>query len=256
LHHADDARRARALERSVGKVVWGLIAVLAALAVAAVFVMTQGDRWVADAVETYGSAATKTAVGVRGVQLALTDGKATLDRLTIANPDGYATNYAVRIDAATVTLDLASLSTDVPVITEILLTGAHINAEQRGNATNLTELQRLISSPDDGAQDTTDGRIVIERFRLPAARVTVTSELIGEPELLTLEDVVVSGVGRGSGGATYSAAAEAILSPILAAARTAVQARLGQAAGEAVREELREELEDEAGGRLRDLLDR
>ncbi len=245
----------------MGKVVWGLIAVLVALASAAVvFVMTQGDRWVADAVETYGSAATKTEVGVGGVQLSLTDGKATLTRLTIANPDGYETDYAVRIDAADVTLDLASLSADVPVITQILLTGAHINAEQRGDGTNLTDIQRLMSSPEEGAQDATDGRIIIERFRLPAARVTVTSELLGEPEELTLEDVVVSGVGRGSGGATYSAAAEAVLSPILTAARSAVQARLGQAAGEAVREELREELdeklEDEAGGRLRDLLDR
>lgn len=244
----------------IKKVILGaVVLIVLVVGVAVTLVVSQADRLVADAVQTYGSAATKTDVSVSGVDLALTEGTGTLSGLTIGNPEGYETDYAVRIDETELTLDLASLSSDVPVVSEMLLTGAHINAEQIGDATNLTDIQELMSSSDGSAQSTSEGRIVIDRFRLANARVTLTSELLNEPEELMLEDVVVNGVGRG-GGATYSEAAEAILTPILGAARTAVQARLRSAAGEAVRDEVREELdeklEEEAGGRLRDLLDR
>ena len=239
------------------KVIWGsLIALFVIVGVAVVLVITQADRVVADAVETYGSAAVGTDVGVSGVDLALADGKGTLDQLTIGNPEGYSTDYAVRIDDTELTLDLASLSGEVPVVTAMLLTGAHINAEQRGDATNLTDIQELMGSSDGSAQDTTEGRIIIDRFRLANARVTLTSDLLSAPEELTLEDVVVERIGRTAGGATYSEAAEQILSPILAAARAAVQARLRSAAADAAREEVQEKLEEEAGDRLRDLLDR
>ena len=245
----------------VKKIIWGSIALIVlVVGIAVTLVVTQADRFVADAVETYGSAATKTDVRVSGVDLALTAGTGTLDGLTIGNPDGYSTDYAVRIDDTRLTLDLASLSSDVPVVTQMLLTGAHINAEQRGDATNLTDIQRLMGSSEGSAngsaQSTREGRIVIDSFRLEDARVTLTSELLSAPEELVLDDVVVAGVGGAAGGATYSEAAEAILTPILAAARSAAQARLRSAAAEAAREEIEEELEEEAGGRLRELLDR
>ena len=63
---------------------------------------------------------------------------------------------------------------------------------------------------------------------------------------------VVDGIGRGSGGATYAQAAEAILGPILTAARSAPEERLRNAAADAAREAI----EEEASEKLRDLLDR
>jgi hypothetical protein len=235
------------------KIIWGTIGgLVAVVAIAVALLGTQVDRVVADALETYGSAATHTAVDAAGVAIALTQGKGTVDRLTIGNPDGYSTDYAVRIADTELTLDLASLSGSVPVVTELLLTGAHVNAEQRGDATNLTDIQELMSSADGSPQGTTEGRIVIERFRLTNATVTLTSELLSKPEELALGDVIVEGIGRGTGGATYSDAAAAVLAPIMAAAKAAVQARLRSAAADAARDEL----EEEAGEKLRELLDR
>jgi hypothetical protein len=196
----------------------------------------------------------------------LTTGRGTLSRLEIGNPDGFETDYALRIEDINLAVDVGSVASDVPVLTEVVLDEAHLNAEQRGEATNLTEIQSYMSRssgeppPDAEAEE---GRIIIDRFRLTNARVTLTSEYLSEPEELPLEDVVVNGIGRSSGGATYAEATEAILSPILASARTAVQARLRSAAGEAAREELQEELqeevdevEQEAGEKLKELLDR
>ena len=208
---------------------------------------------VGDAVETYGSAAIGTDVTLSSVDIALTEGSGKLRGLTIANPQGFSTDYALRLDDVDLVLVLASLSSDVPVVDEVLVDEAHLNVEQRGDTANLAEIQRLMSQADEAqpADGQPPRRIIIDRFRLTNARVTLTSDALSEPETLELADVVVSGIGRASGGATYGEATEAVLTPILGAARSAAEARLRDAAAGAVREEL----EEEARERLRDALE-
>lgn len=235
-----------------------VVAVLAAVAIAAAVVWRYGvrrlDGVVAATVERYGSAATGTDVSVGGVDLELTAGRADLAGLTIANPKGYETDYAVRIGHASVELDIGSLAGDVPVIEELELDGALINVEQHDTASNLTDIQKYVTG-SSGESPREPGRIVIERFRLNNARVLVTSQLLNEPEELPLRDVVVEGIGSATGGATYAQAAEAMLAPVLAAARAAAADRLRTAAGAAAADAARDELEDEAA-ELRDKADR
>jgi hypothetical protein len=240
----------------MGKKIAVVIAVVvAAAAGVAVFVVTQLDRMVADAVETYGQAATGTDVTVGGVNVSLTDSRGQIRSLTIGNPEGFTTDNALSIDSIELDVDLGSLTGDVPVITEVIVEGAALNAEQRGETTNLTEIQRYMnetSGEPESAEPADEGRIIIDRFRLTGGRVTLTSELLNEPETLDLDEVVVEGIGRASGGATYAEATEAVLGPILAAARSAVQGRLRDTATDAARDEI----EEEARERLQNLLDR
>jgi hypothetical protein len=250
-----------------GVVIAVLIAVALATAVALRYGARRLDGIVAQTVESYGRAVTGTAVRVSGVDLALAAGRAELSDITIANPDGYETDYAVRVDRANVALDIGSITGDVPVVEELTLDGALIHAEQRETATNLTDIQRHATaapaepSPTESAAE--PGRIVIERFRLTNARVQVTSDHLSKPEELVLRDVVVEGIGRGSGGVTYAEAAEAMLSPVLAAARQAAGERLRTAAADAAEAAAREEAREEADEvredikeRLDELLDR
>ena len=227
-----------------------VIGVLAAVAIAAAVALKYGarrlDGAVASTVERYGSAVTGTDVSVDGVDLALTAGRAELAGITVGNPRGYETDYAVHVGRASVELDVGSLAGDVPVIEEIVLDGALVNAEQREAASNLTDIQRHASASSGEAPAGEPARIVVERFRLNDARVLLTSEYLNEPEELPLADVVVEGIGSATGGATYSDAAAAMLTPVLAAARTAVAARLREVAGEAVSQAAREELESES----------
>lgn len=226
-----------------------LIAVLAAAAIAAAVALRYGvrrlDGVVASTVERHGTAVTGTDVNVDGVDLALTAGRAELAGLTVENPPGYETGYAVHIGRASVELDVGSLAGDVPVVEALVLDGALINAEQREAGSNLTDIQRHVTSSSSGEPAGEPGRIVVERFVLENARVLLTSEYLSEPEELPLPDVVVERIGA-SGGATYSEAAEAMLTPVLAAARSAAAARLREVAGEAVSDAAREELDDES----------
>jgi hypothetical protein len=226
------------------------IAILAVVAAAVVAALLYGagrvDGVVASTVERYGSAVTGTDVNVDGVDLALTSGRAALTGVTVENPSGYETDYAVRVGTATVEVDVGSLASDVPVIKELVLDGALINAEQRDLASNLTDIQKHATSGSGDESAGEPGRIVIERFRLRNARLLVTSDRLSAPEDLPLDDVVVGRIGSATGGATYSEAAEAMLMPVLAAARTAATERLRVAAADAVTEAARDELDDEA----------
>jgi hypothetical protein len=225
-----------------------VILVLAAVAVATAVALRYGarrlDGAVAATVERYGSAVTGTDVSVDGIDLALTAGRAELAGLTVDNPRGYESDYAVRVDKASVELDLASLTGDVPVIEELVVTGAIVNAEQREAASNLTDIQRHATS-SSGSSQGEPGRIVIRRFRVEDARVLLTSEYLSKPEELPLRDVVVEGIGSAGGGATYSEAAEAMLLPVIAAARSAAAERLRTVAANAAAEAAREELGDD-----------
>jgi hypothetical protein len=217
-----------------------------AVAVALRFGAGRLDALVASTVERYGSALTGTDVDVDGVALTLTAGRADLHGLTVGNPRGYETDYAVRVGSAIVELDVGSLAGDVPVVTELVVDGLLVNAEQREAASNLTDIQRNATASSGDVPSGEPGRIVVERFRVRNARVLVTSELLSRPEELPLDDVVVENIGSVGNGATYSEAAEAMLMPIIAAARSAAAERLRSAAGEAVSEAAREELDEES----------
>jgi hypothetical protein len=248
-----------------GILIGALIVVAIATAIALRYGAQRIDGVVADTVERYGRAVTGTDVDVDGVDVALSSGSAALAGLTIANPPGYETDYAVRIDRADVDLDVSSLAGDVPVVAELTLDGALINAEQRAAATNLTDIQHhATAAPAEPAEaPSEEGRIVIDRFRLTNARVLVSSEYLAEPEELMLRDVVVNGIGSGTKGATYSEAAEAMLAPVLAAARDAARERLRTAAADAAASSARDKVQEEAdeareeiNERLDELLDR
>lgn len=236
-----------------------------ALAIVAAVVLRYGggrlDGTVADLIERHAGAVTGTAVDVTGVDISLPSGRVAVAGLTIDNPSGYDTDYAVRIERADVALDVGSLAGAVPVVRELTLDGALIHAEQRDAATNLTDIQRHATAAPavPAGAETEPGRIVVERFRLTNARVRVASEYLTDAEELTLRDVVVEGIGSAQGGVTYSEAAEAMLSPVLAAARDAASERLRTAAAAAAREEVQEEADEvreEINERLDELLDR
>jgi len=237
------------------RILLGLIAVVVlAAAGVAWLVLTKGNEFVASAIEKYGGAATGTSVHVGQVELALTQGRGDIKGLTIGNPADYSTEYFLKIDDIKLAIDLGSLGSRVPVVKEALVDAAHLNAEQHGQTTNLTDIEKRITGPSSmskaGAQEPAkdQGRIIIDHFRLTHGRVTLTSDLLKHPEELELADVSIDGIGRASGGVTYEQAAEAVLDPILRATRNAVEARLRKAAEDAAR--------DKAGSALRDRLEK
>src|SRR5262245_52319192 len=127
------------------KIVLAAIVIVVLVAVAGVlFLSTQVDDIVARTVVDYARATTGTAARLGSADVVLSAGRATLKDLTIDNPDGYETSYFLRIDDVETTLELGSLRTNVPIVKEVLVNGAHLNAEQRGDSINLADIQRFM----------------------------------------------------------------------------------------------------------------
>ena len=120
----------------------GVAAALAAAIAAVVLIVGRLDRYVAHTIEDYGTATTGTLVSVGGVDITLRKGRGKIDRLTIANPQGFDTEYALRLNDVRLAVALSSIRSKVPVVSEAVVDGAHLNIEQHGEGTNLTQIQR------------------------------------------------------------------------------------------------------------------
>lgn len=87
-----------------------MIVLLLSLVGGAYYVISNLDRLVADAIEYYGTQATGTAVKVGGVDVSLSEGRATIEGLTVANPEGFQYEYAFSLGAIAVDIDAGSLT--------------------------------------------------------------------------------------------------------------------------------------------------
>lgn len=222
-----------------------VLAIAVVLVAAVALILSRADSYIVAAVERYGEAATGTPVTLSDADISLTEGRGTLSGLAVGNTEGYDAPHALEVDTIDVRLDLASLSGSVLVVQDVLVDGARLYAEQRGQRSNLTELldrmQTSAKEPeaDDGGGG---GRIIIDRFRLTGGRIQLAADGLDSPQTLELEPVTVQNIGRSAGGVGYSDAADSILGAIIGAARQAVRDGLQNAAGEAVRRKLEQQL--------------
>ena len=90
------------------------------------YVLSGLDGMVKDAIETYGSQATGTAVRVESVQIVLKDGSGAIRGLTIGNPQGFAAPQAFSLGEIAIQIDLKSLSEEVTVIEQITVQAPEI----------------------------------------------------------------------------------------------------------------------------------
>jgi hypothetical protein len=235
------------------KTLTGVVVAVAVLVAAAAYVATRLRPAIAATIEQYGERATGTQVDIGSVAISLGDSRGTVSDLVVGNPPGYETEYALRIGAIDVVIDVPSLARDPIVLRDVTLTDATLNAEQHGLSSNLTEiLDHVNGGASSGEPEPTADagrKLVIDRFRLARGHIAVTSEALAKPESIDLGEVVVNDIGKAEGGVTFSEATERLLSPVLAAARDAVRERLGDAAAGAAKRKL----EDAARKRLEEL---
>lgn len=120
------------------KTVFAIVIILVvALAGAIYYVFSNLDAIVKAAIESYGSDAVKTSVRVEDVAIRLTEGAATINGLTIANPDGFATPLAFSLGEITVDINLEKTGQDLVAIDTVNIIAPEvfyeINAEREGS---------------------------------------------------------------------------------------------------------------------------
>ena len=127
------------------------LAAVAVLLVAIALLWTCSiDRWLAGAIEEYGSEALGTKVSVDAVRLETAEGRGTIRGLRVAQPEGFGSGDAIAVDEILLDLDAASLvSGEVIVIEHVRVVAPRVSYVVRKDRTsNLTALQANLERAD------------------------------------------------------------------------------------------------------------
>jgi uncharacterized protein involved in outer membrane biogenesis len=250
--------------KKIGKVLIALGVVGVLLAAAVFYLLSNLDRFVAGAIEKYGSSATGTPVKVSSVRIQLKEAKGSISDLSVGNPGGFSTPKALSLGKIAIALDTGSITKDPVVIDKIMVSAPRITYEinKSGNA-NINEIKKNVEAfirktagavekkgPAGKGAGEEGKRILIRSLVVEGGEVAVqVAALSGKPLSASLPRMELKNIG-GKGGSTPSEIAGQVLKPLLnqvalAASRAGVEQYLGKNAEEAVKaleEKAREKL--------------
>ncbi len=215
-----------------GKVFIGLLsAIIVAIVIGAVLLLSNLDAVVKGIIETAGSEATGTTVTVDTVDISLQEGSAAIGGLRISNPAGYGAGQALEIGLAAISLNLEQTASELVVIESILIDGARLSYEQQGSTSNLQAILNNLDSASSGHTSSSAGqdesasgaRIIIDDFRFLNAQASFVIPGLGQQKIVKIPDIEISGIGRKSAGVAAAEAARQILEPVI---REAMQAAI------------------------------
>ena len=181
--------------------------------------------------------------------------------LEIRNPEGFDSDYIFQLEQVEVSLNAASLLSDVIEIESIIITQPEITYETRITTDNVRALLENIggSGGETATADSEAGKeLFIRDFRTPGPQVNLVAAVASAP--ISLPDIELTDIGTEDNAATVAQVLEVVLSalrrmileaelPGLDMLREGLENRLQDGIEEA------EEVVEDLGNRLRGILD-
>jgi hypothetical protein len=182
-----------------------VLLVLAAIIGAAVFWLSGNiDGLIKTAVGDYGSAMTQAKVSVDAVKIAPADGKGTISNLSIGNPAGFKTAYAIKVGQIDVDIDIASVAKDVILIRRIAINAPDVIYEKGDAMTNFDAIQKNIASylgPTDSKKE--GKKLIVEELTIRDAKAQASAAFMnGKTVSVPLPDITLKNLGKAKGGIT------------------------------------------------------
>lgn len=205
-------------------------AVVAVVIGAAVFLFSSLDGIVKTIIEDVGTKVAGVKVSVGGVKISLSDGKATITGLSVANPPGFSSDPAFRLGEVSVMLDTGSLSKNPIVVKDVLVGAPAVSYEIASGGSNLDVIQKNIKAftakqgggKDAAKEEPAKGeakKVVIDRLAITGGQVKLAAGGIpGANTTAKLGDIVLTGIGKDSGGASAAQVAQKLLDSLVAGA--------------------------------------
>lgn len=247
------------------KILTGIGILVVVIAVAFFFVWKNLDSIVKTAIETYGSEATQTAVHVRSVKLDLKDGRATITGLSVANPKGFTDPDIFKLGVISTKVDTSTINKNPIVIDEIHIGAPSVVYEiNKAGVSNVDVLKKNLGVGAGGSKSASSGssgegrRMIIRRIVVDGTSAKVRIAALGGKELsVSLPTIVMTDVGKKSGGATATEVARQLSDRMLgnvkgAVTKIGVDRYLGKSA-DAIKAQMKN-AGGAAGGMLKGLL--
>jgi len=184
------------------------------------------DSLIKDAVEKYGSEATKTKVTLEGVELSIKEGTAKLKGFRMVNPAGFKTEKAMSFGVVNVKIDTDSSTKDVIVIKEVVIDSPDINYEKINGKANFDAIQQNVDAYAKSkglgggkkeVKSEKDGtKLIIENLYVRNGKVAVkTDVLLGKKLGAALPTIHLKNIGKKEKGATVGEVTRQIVSAIV-----------------------------------------
>ncbi|MBI2747784.1 MAG: hypothetical protein HYX43_00205 [Burkholderiales bacterium] len=163
------------------------------------------DGLVQEAIAAQGSAMVRARVGVGRVELHPQDGKGVIRDLSVDNPAGFQTPYALKVGTIALDLDVASLTQDVVLIRSLVIEAPDIIYEQGAGTTNLDAIQRNIAmyldTPQKKSSSNAGKRLIVQELTVRNARAQASGALMqGKTVQVSLPDITLRDLGKSKGG--------------------------------------------------------
>jgi AsmA family len=226
------------------KIFWSVVIILLVLVIAVAIVAGFFlNPIVKESVETIGPKITKTSVTLDAVNLSLLTGSAKINGLVVGNPEGYKSTNAISVGTIAVGVNPFSLLSDKIVVRSLHVETPEITFEGGLGGNNLSKILDSVNGTAQNGEPVStnaDGqakpskKIEVDDLLITGAKVHVLlTELGGKRMTLTLPEIHLTDLGKGSGGLTATDLTRRVLQEIISAtvkAITSDSANLGKGA--------------------------
>lgn len=206
----------------------GVIAVV--IAIGMYYLAQNAGKIVETVIEKQGSRVTQVAVALDAVDISLTDLKAGLRGLTVANPSGFETARAVSLGEISVKL-AKDWSPNLIVVEEVMVRAPEITYEIGSSGSNIAAIQKNVEdfmkvvgggqgSSSSGSTAPAGGddagpKVVINDLYIKDGKVNVSSTLLqGKTLTAPLPEIHLSDIGKDSGGASPAEVIDQLIAAI------------------------------------------
>lgn len=175
------------------KIFGGILAVVV-IAIVGVFIYVYSnlDSIVKDAVEKYGPQYTGVAVKLDKVELSPENGQGKLSGLLIGNPAGYKTDAAFRLGSIAMVIDIKSLTSNTIVIKSIAIDAPDVTYEFGEGGSNIDVIGKNVETaaggpgggsapqqkPADSANKEAEKKMIVESLVISNGKVSISHPLL------------------------------------------------------------------------------
>lgn len=208
------------------------LALVSLLAVVAIALWTQLGQFgpsIKSAIETEGALATQTQVLVGSVELSPFTGVGALDGLTVGNPTGFASPYAVVVDRIALQVERGSLLGDGPIIVESAtviapqITYLARSPTATSNLETIKNTARTYSATPAAIRVSSHARkVIIRELTVMGGSISLDVHLPGGALTVPLPPLHLANIGVTTNGATPPAVIRAVSEALADEARKAV----------------------------------
>jgi len=186
-----------------------------------------------EAIQTYGSEATKAKVSLTGVDIDATSGKAALNGLVVGNPGGFKTPSAFELGGIAVQIDTSTLNKQTIVIKSVEIKGPKVTYELGGSGSNVDAIKNNVdqyakklgggSSGGSSSSGGSEKKIVIDKLTITGGEINVSAAFLGDKALGTkLPTITLTDIGKDKGGASPAEVIKQVIDKMTAGVGSAV----------------------------------